>query len=190
MYLYFFIVPCYYITCFGCLMGFTKHFYIIFGTNLLTQSPMPVSVFSLFLSFTEKKYQTESKQAENLRWFFLDQKTPRGLGVQVRRATRRRHGWRARPRGACHSTLWAPRWLPDLALRPIYSHIFQNPQGGPRKYFSATATFCSREIPISEPFSASCRRGIRSRRASTSTLLPFQWSVSSLPQTYGSIASI
>ena len=35
-------------------------FYIIFGTNLLTQSPLPVSVFSLFLSFAEKEYQTES----------------------------------------------------------------------------------------------------------------------------------
>ena len=29
-------------------MGFIIHFYIIFGTNLLTQSPVPVSVFSLF----------------------------------------------------------------------------------------------------------------------------------------------
>ena len=29
-------------------MGFIMHFSIIFGTNLLTQSPVPVSVFSLF----------------------------------------------------------------------------------------------------------------------------------------------
>lgn len=29
-------------------MGFIIHFYIIFGTNLLTQSPVPVSVFSFF----------------------------------------------------------------------------------------------------------------------------------------------
>ena len=28
--------------------GFIIHFYIIFGTNLLTQSPVPVSVFTLF----------------------------------------------------------------------------------------------------------------------------------------------
>ena len=32
-------------------------FYMIFGTNLLTYTPEPVSVFSLFLSFTEKEYQ-------------------------------------------------------------------------------------------------------------------------------------
>ena len=45
-------------------MGFIKHFYIIFGTNLLTQSPVPVSVFPLFQCFTEKEYQTESKRNE------------------------------------------------------------------------------------------------------------------------------
>ena len=28
-------------------MGFIMHFYIIFGTNLLTQSPVPFSVFTL-----------------------------------------------------------------------------------------------------------------------------------------------
>ena len=57
-------------------MGFIIHFYIIFGTNLLTQSPVLVSVFSLFLSFAEKEYQMESKWAENLRWFFMYQKKP------------------------------------------------------------------------------------------------------------------
>ena len=45
-------------------MGFIMHFYIIFGTNLLTQSPMPVSIFPLFQCFAEKEYQTESKQNE------------------------------------------------------------------------------------------------------------------------------
>ena len=43
-------------------MGFIIHFYIIFGTNLLTQSLVTVFVFSLFFSFAEKEYQTESKQ--------------------------------------------------------------------------------------------------------------------------------
>ena len=45
-------------------MGFIIHFYIIFGTNLLTQSPVPVSVFPLFQCFAEKEYQTESKRNE------------------------------------------------------------------------------------------------------------------------------
>src|SRR3989337_1088282 len=55
---------CYYIIHLGCLMGFNMHFYIIFGTNLLTQSPVPVSVFPLFQCFAEKEYQTESKRNE------------------------------------------------------------------------------------------------------------------------------
>ena len=45
-------------------MGIILHIYIIFGTNLLTQSPVPVSVFPLFQCFAEKEYQTESKQNE------------------------------------------------------------------------------------------------------------------------------
>ena len=45
---------CYYTIDLGCLMGFTMHFYIIFGTNLLTQSPVPVSVFLLVSAFRRK----------------------------------------------------------------------------------------------------------------------------------------
>ena len=58
------IVPCYYITYFGCLMDFTIHFYIIFGTNLLTGGPTQIAVFCLFQCFKEKEYQTESKRNE------------------------------------------------------------------------------------------------------------------------------
>ena len=43
--------------------------------------------------------------------------------------------------------LVAPRDSPDLALRPIYSHIFQNPPGEPRNHFSTAATFYTHEIP-------------------------------------------
>ena len=45
-------------------MGFTKHFYIIFGTNLLTEGPVQIVVFCLFQCFAEKEYQTESKRNE------------------------------------------------------------------------------------------------------------------------------
>ena len=44
--------------------GFIIHFYIIFGTNLLTQSPVPVSDFPLFQCFAEKECQMESKRNE------------------------------------------------------------------------------------------------------------------------------
>ena len=45
-------------------MGFIIHFYIIFGTNLLTGGPSHIDVFCLFQCFAEKEYQTESKQNE------------------------------------------------------------------------------------------------------------------------------
>ena len=45
-------------------MGFTKHFYIIFSTNLLTGGPAQIVNFCLFQCFAEKEYQTESKQNE------------------------------------------------------------------------------------------------------------------------------
>ena len=59
-------------------------FYMIFGTNLLTQSPVPISVFPLFQCFTEKEYQTESKGMKPLETLFLDRKQYRRLGVHVR----------------------------------------------------------------------------------------------------------
>ena len=55
-------------------MGFIIHFYIIFGTNLLTQSQVPVSIFTLFLSIAEKENQTESNWPETSRNLFLDEK--------------------------------------------------------------------------------------------------------------------
>ena len=49
---------------FWMLMGFIIHFYIIFGTNLLTEGPAQIPVFCLFQCFAEKEYQTESKRNE------------------------------------------------------------------------------------------------------------------------------
>ena len=45
-------------------MGLFIHFYIIFGNNQLTGGPAQIIVFCLFQCFTEKEYQTESKQNE------------------------------------------------------------------------------------------------------------------------------
>ena len=45
-------------------MGFTLHFYIIFGTNLLTGGLARIAIFFLFQCFEEKEYQTESKRDE------------------------------------------------------------------------------------------------------------------------------
>ena len=74
-------------------MGFIMHFYIIFGTKLLTQSPVPISVFPLFQCFAEKEYQTESKRNETFgRAIFgtnVIQETWSGLQERSEEATRK-----------------------------------------------------------------------------------------------------
>ena len=50
---------------FWTILGFIFHFYIIFGTNLLTGGPAQnCCFFCLFQCFEETKYQTESKRNE------------------------------------------------------------------------------------------------------------------------------
>ena len=48
---------------FWTILGFIFHFYIIFGTNLLTEGPAQnCCFFCLFECFEETEYQTESKR--------------------------------------------------------------------------------------------------------------------------------
>ena len=94
-------------------MGFIMHFYINFGTNLLTQSPVPVPVFPLFQCFEEKEYQTESKRNETFRRSYFWKESNTGDLESTSRKQRGRHeaGGRAHPLGAL-STLVGPSWLP------------------------------------------------------------------------------
>ena len=99
-------------------MGFTMHFYITFGTNLLTQSPVPVSVFPLFQCSAEKEYQTESKRNETF-----------GKVIFGKKAIR--ETWSARQgineegtrQGGAPTPLACPppSWLP---LQTYFSYIF------------------------------------------------------------------
>ena len=49
---------------FWTILGFIFHFYITFGTNLLTGGPAQNCCFCLFQYFEETEYQTESKRNE------------------------------------------------------------------------------------------------------------------------------
>ena len=49
---------------FSTILGFIFHFYIIFGTKLLTGGQPRIAVFCLFQYFEETEYQTESKWNE------------------------------------------------------------------------------------------------------------------------------
>ena len=98
-------------------MGFIMHFYITFRTNLLTQSPVPIPVFSLVSVFRRKgisnRVETEWNLLEKL---FLEGKQPGRPGVHVRGSTRKPRG-----RGCAHP--------PGRALHP------RGPLVAPLTYF-------------------------------------------------------
>ena len=81
-------------------MGFIMHFYIIFGTNLLTEGPVQIAVFFAYFSVLQKRNIKRSpngmKPSGEL---FLEQTQSRRLGVDVKKETRRPRGRRARPGG-------------------------------------------------------------------------------------------
>ena len=76
------------------------HFYIIFGTNLLTGGPAQIAVFSAYFSVSLKRNIKQSpngmKPSGEL---FLEQTQSKRLGVDVKEAMRRPRGREARPGG-------------------------------------------------------------------------------------------
>ena len=70
-------------------MGFILHFYIIFGTNLLTGDPAQIVVFFAYFRVSKKRNIKRSpngmKPSGEL---FLELKQSRRLGVYVREASR------------------------------------------------------------------------------------------------------
>ena len=68
-------------------MGFNIPFYIIFGTNLLTEGPVQFAVFFLPISvFRRKEISNRMKPSRGSFW---EQTQSRRLGVEVKEATRR-----------------------------------------------------------------------------------------------------
>ena len=92
---------------FWAIFGFIFHFYIIFGTNLLTGGPTQICCFMPILVFSRKGIsdgvETERNQLEKL---FLEGNTPDGLGPHVRRYGSFPRGWGGAP------CLVGPSWLP------------------------------------------------------------------------------
>ena len=124
-------------------MGFIIHFYIIFGTNLLTKGLVQIPVFCLFQCLAEKEYQTESKWNETFGRVIFGTNVIQGTwsGRQERSEEATRQGGAPPPS-------WAPRSSTELLLPPIYTHIPQKHPGAPRNPISTAATFCTQEIPL------------------------------------------
>ena len=89
-------------------MGFTKNFYIIFGTNLLTGGPAQTVFFAYFSVSQKRNIKRSPNGMKPLGELFLEQTQSKRLGVDVKEATRRPRGREARlggqacphPRGA------------------------------------------------------------------------------------------
>ena len=129
-------------------MDFTLHFYIIFGTNLLTGGPTRIAIFCLFQCFEEKDYQTESKRNETFGSDLFGtntiQETWSGRQEAAEAATRQEGA----PLGVgVPPPSWAPRGSPDRPPSPIYNYVPRKHPGAPRNPISTAATFCTREIP-------------------------------------------
>ena len=129
-------------------MGFTLHFYIIFGTNLLTGGPARIAVFCLFQCFAEKEYQTESKRNETSGSMIFGtnmiQRT--WSGCQEMNEEAMRQGGAPASLGAPPPS-WAPRSSTDLLFPPIYTYVPPNHQTRSQNPISTAATFCTCEIP-------------------------------------------
>ena len=79
-------------------MGFIIQFYIIFGTNLLTQGPVQIAVFFAYFSVSQKRnIKRNPNGMKPSRELFLEWKQSRRLGVDVREASRKPRGREACP---------------------------------------------------------------------------------------------
>ena len=98
-------------------------FYIIFGTNILTEGPMAVSIFFAYFRVSSKRNTKRSPNGmKPSRWSFLDRKQTRRLGVEVRNTTRHPRGRRARLGGRR-----APRPRGPLVASPTYLFLLYIP---------------------------------------------------------------
>ena len=118
-------------------MGFNLHFYIIFGTNLLTGGPARIVVFFAYFSVSKERNIKRSPNGMKPSGpIFLEQTWSRRLGVDVKKETRRLGGRRARPGGrrapclvASSVISWRPlqvlwiMFVPKITLPKVSFHL-------------------------------------------------------------------
>ena len=128
-------------------MGFIIHFYIIFGTNLLTQSPLPVSVFPCFRVSQKRKIKRSPIDLKLHGTYFLNKRDPKDLEWTSSNQRGGHEAGGAPTPWARPPPSWAPRSSTDLLLPPIYTYVPPNHQQRSQNPISTAATFCTREIP-------------------------------------------
>ena len=110
---------------FWTLLGFIIHFYIIFGTNLLTRGPAQNCCFFAYFRVSKKRNIKRSPNGMKPSGTWFSQQTwSRRLGVHVRGVPGYPQGWgRAHPPRMRPPASWAPRRSTDVPLAPIYTYV-------------------------------------------------------------------
>ena len=151
-------------------MGFIIHFYIIFGTNLLTQGPVQIAIFFAYFGVSQKRdIQRNPNRMKPSGTLFFKQTWSRGLGVDVKKQPRRPRGREARLPPGRAPTLVGPSQLHRPTCSSyIYPYIPKTSRSTKKPYFHHRNLLYLWD-PILGPFPVLRRRGNRSRRDSTST---------------------
>ena len=146
---------------FWMIMCFILHFYIIFGTNLLTGGPAQIAVFLPISVFRRKGISNKVQTEWNLReCYFWNKRDPGDLEWTSRNNQGGHEPGGAPTPWARPPASWAPRCSTDLLLPPIYIHIPREHPGALRNPISTTATFCTQENPSWGLFRSSAWGGI------------------------------
>ena len=146
---------------FWTILGFIFHFYIIFGTNLLTGGPAQNCCFLPFSVFRRNKISNGVQTEWNL-WErdFLTEHDPGDLDPTSRNKGGGHEVGGAPTPQARPLPSWAPYCSTDILLRPIYTYVPPNDQIRSQNPNSTAATLCIHEIPSWGLFRSSSGGGI------------------------------
>ena len=145
---------------------FCLPFISFFGTNLLTQCQVRVPVFSVFLTLFRSDFGTESKRNKIPRINVSRTEEDRGTWGPRQEAHK---PWRRGQGGPAVTRPVASLELPcPSSLAYIFPKILEKIKASTKPLFHRRNLLYPWD-PIWGPFPAIYRRGIRSRRASTST---------------------
>ena len=151
-------------------MGFIIHFYIIFGTNLLTGGPAQIVVFLPISVFRRKRISNGIQTEWNLREdHFWNKRNPGDLEWMSRKQQGSHEVGGCAQGGRRAPTLMGPSCLHrPTSFAYIYSYTPKTSRNTTKPYFHSRNLLYPWD-PILGPFPALRQRGNRSRRASTST---------------------
>ena len=145
---------------FWTLLGFIIHFYIIFGTNLLTGGPAQNCCYLPILEFHRKRISNGVQTEWNLRERdFRNERDPEDLDPTSRHQPGGHEVGGRLPPQARPPPSWAPCCSTDVLLPPIYTYVPPNYQIQSQKPNSTAATSCTREIPSWGLFQSSAGEG-------------------------------